>query len=68
MERSSNSIKKTIGIKTEDMERMFCIECEYPAEDVFDLGDHMYEVHAELNDNYTISCYYCGNYLNLKGT
>ena len=67
MERLSNSNKKTIGVQIEDIERMFCIECEYPAEDVFDLGEHMYEVHAELNDDYTISCYYCGNYCKTKG-
>ena len=67
MERLSNSNKKTIGVQIEDIERMFCIECEYPAEDVFDLGEHMYEVHAELNDDFTISCYNCGNYFKTKG-
>jgi hypothetical protein len=56
-----------ISVQTEDMNRMFCIECEYPAEDLFDLGEHMYEVHAELNDDYTIACHHCGNYFKSKG-
>ena len=25
---------------------MFCTECEYPAEDIYELGEHMYEVHS----------------------
>ena len=25
---------------------MFCNECEYPAEDIYDLGEHMYEIHS----------------------
>ena len=57
----------SISVQTEDMNRMFCIECEYPAEDLFDLGEHMYEVHAELNDDYTIACHHCGNYFKSKG-
>ena len=24
---------------------MFCNECEYPAEDIYDLGEHMFEIH-----------------------
>ena len=52
--------KTSISVQTEDMNRMFCVECEYPAEDLFDLGEHMYEVHAELNDEYSIACHYCG--------
>ena len=52
------------SVQTEDMNRMFCVECEYPAEDIFDLGEHMYEVHAELNDVYSIACHHCEN--NLK--
>ena len=63
----SNLETISISVQTEDMNRMFCIECEYPAEDVFDLGEHMYEVHAELNDEYTIACHYCGNYFKNKG-
>ena len=49
--------KTSMSVQTEDMNRMFCVECEceYPAEDLFDLGEHMYEVHAELNDEYTIA-------------
>ena len=38
---------------------MFCLEYEYPAEDIFDLGEHMYEIHAEDTEEYNESCYYC---------
>ena len=31
---------------------MFCIECEYPAEDIYDLGE---------NYDYEETCHYCGN-------
>ena len=54
------------SVQTEDMNRMFCVECEYPAEDIFDLGEHMYEVHAELNDVYSIACHHCGNHFKTK--
>ena len=37
-------------VQTEDMDRMWCVKCEYPAEDLFDLGEHMYEYHAEKNE------------------
>jgi hypothetical protein len=56
----------SIIVQTEAMNRMFCTECEYPAEDLFDLGEHMYEVYAELNDDYTIACHHCGNYFKSK--
>ena len=37
MEKSS----KSASVQTDNVEGMFCIECEYPAEDIFDLGEHM---------------------------
>ena len=46
--------------QTEDVDRKWCIECEYPAEDLYDLGEHMYEVHAEENAEYCARCQYCG--------
>ena len=57
---------QSVTVQTKDLKRMWCIECEYPAEDLYDLGEHMYEFHAEENDEYTISCYYCGNYFESK--
>ena len=41
LEIGDNPEKTSISVQTED--RMFCVECEYPAEDLFDLGEHMYE-------------------------
>ena len=62
--RSKSS--KSVSVQTEDMEGMFCIECEYPAEDIFDLGEHMYEIHAEDTDEYSESCYYCSQVFKTK--
>ena len=59
--KAKENTSKTVSAQTEDLDRMWCIECEYPAEDLYDLGEHMYEIHAEENSDYTISCYYCGN-------
>ena len=39
---------------------MLCCECEYPAEDIFDLGEHMYEAHSQ-NEESEISCELCGD-------
>jgi hypothetical protein len=64
--KAKKNTSKTVSAQTEDLERMWCIECEYPAEDLYDLGEHMYEIHAEENSDYTISCYYCGNNLKSK--
>ena len=45
-------------VQTEDMERLWCIECEFSAEDLYELGEHMYEYNAEDNVDYTSSCHY----------
>ena len=37
---------------------LFCNECEFPADDLYDLGQHMYEYHTEGNEN-KIVCHYC---------
>ena len=63
LKKASNAV----GVQTEDTERLWCIECEYPAEDLYDLGEHMYEVHAEDNSEYTESCHYCGNCFKTRG-
>ena len=47
---------KVVSVQTEDLDRMWCIECEYPAEDIYDLGEQMYDYHAEENSDYTVTC------------
>jgi hypothetical protein len=37
---------------------MFCSECEYPADDLTDLGEHMFEFHPEKYMS-KINCHYC---------
>jgi hypothetical protein len=54
-------------VYNKDLDRMWCIESEYPAEDIYDLGEHMYEYHAEENSDYAITCYFCGNDFRTKG-
>ena len=56
---SKSKSSKTASVQTEDIEAMFCLECDYPDEDIFDLGEHMYEIHAEDTEEYNESCYYC---------
>ena len=41
MKAKGNS-SKSVSTQSEDLERMWCIECDYPAEDLYDLGEHMY--------------------------
>ena len=48
---------KSASVQTDNVDGMLCIECEYPAEDIFDLGEHMYEIHAEANEEYNESCH-----------
>ena len=55
IQKSSSSV----GVQTEDTKRLWCIECEYPAEDLYDLGEHMYEGHAEDNIEYCQTCHFC---------
>ena len=55
VQKKSKSSRSS-SVQTEDMEAMYCIECEYPAEDIFDLGEHMYEIHAEETEEYQESC------------
>ena len=54
--RINQKSSSSVGVQIEDTERLWCIECEYPAEDLYDLGEHMYEVHAGDNIGYTQTC------------
>ena len=58
LQKKSQS-SKSASVQTDNVDGMLCIECEYPAEDIFDLGEHMYEIHAEANEEYNESCHYC---------
>ena len=35
-----------------------CKECEYPADDIYDLGEHVYEFHGE-HEKSSLECHYC---------
>ena len=43
----SETSKAQTGTQTEDDDILFCQECEYPADDLFTLGEHVGEFHSE---------------------
>ena len=57
--KSKEKSSKPASVQTDNVDGMLCVECEYPAEDIFDLGEHMYDIHAEANEEYNESCHYC---------
>ena len=66
-EMASTSEKISVGVQTilfeEDIIR--CKECEYPAEDIYDLGEHMHEFHGE-NTKEALDCHYCDEIFQTK--
>ena len=50
LENETNTFQPNV-VKTDTGDIiMFCNECEYPAEDIYDLGEHMYEIHTSRYD------------------
>ena len=45
---------------------LFCNECEFPADDIYDLGQHMYEYHSEDEGNDKVACHYCDETFDTK--
>ena len=37
-----------VETQTDEQDHMRCNECEYPAEDIYDLGEHLYKFHTSL--------------------
>ena len=68
---SKEPVQKSIGVQTlqtvqtDTEEIIFCIECEYPAEDGYDLGEHMYEYHSERYQK-KLDCHYCDDSFDTK--
>ena len=52
--RTSKAEQKSVTVQTEVIR---CEECEFPAEDIDELVDHMYGAHP-LESNNEIECYY----------
>ena len=44
--KNKNASEKSAGTQTEDVDMMRCGECDYPAQDICDLGAHIFEVHS----------------------
>ena len=51
-------VKKNMSTQSDTLDLMFCSECEYPAETIFELGEHMFEFHSEEYAK-KIACHYC---------
>ena len=52
-----------VGSQTDDADLLFCEECEYPAETLYELGEHVGEFHS----GHRIPCDFCDNiYLTKK--
>ena len=68
MENQNNSkelLQNAVGVQTDSIKIMFCKECEYPADNIFDLGEHMFEFHTERYEN-KMDCHYCDDSFNSK--
>ena len=68
MENQNNSkelLQNAVGVQTDSIEIMFCKEWEYPADDIFDLGEHMFEFHTERYEN-KMDCHFCDDSFNSK--
>ena len=52
----SDGQKNHIDVQTDDSET--CNECEYPAKDIWELGEHIYEYHT-LKDHGEFACTFC---------
>ena len=51
---------QSMGTQTESDDIIFCYECEFPADDYFEFGEHMMEFHSET------SCKTCGESFHTK--
>ena len=56
---NKNANKKASETQTEDVDMMRCGECDYPAQDICDLGAHIHEVHGSEGFEEAITCNYC---------
>ena len=56
---NKNASKKASETQTEDVDMMRCDECDYPAQDICDLGAHIHEVHGSESFEEVITCNYC---------
>jgi hypothetical protein len=60
---SNNSKPNVVQTSTGDI-LMLCNECEYPAENIFDLGEHMFEIHSsryEGEGELSLFCQICND-------
>ena len=68
---SKELVQRSISVQTEQItcvpteEMMFCNVCEYPAEDLYNLGEHMFEFHADKSEK-KLDCHYCDESFDTK--
>ena len=56
--KSSTSQPNVVRTDSGDI-LMFCSECEYPAENIYELGEHMYEFHSSRYEGEREVCFEC---------
>ena len=56
--KSNSSQPNVVKTDTGDI-LMLCNECEYPAEDIYDLGEHMFEIHSSRFEGEGGACFVC---------
>ena len=57
--KDKDVVEKSAETQTEDVDMMRCDECDYPAQDICDLGAHIYEIHGPESFEEVITCHHC---------
>ena len=55
-EDNNQKVHVDVDVQTDDSET--CLECEFPANDIWELGEHIYEFHT-LKDHGDFACTFC---------
>ena len=63
-----NANGKTSSTQTEDVDFMRCEDWEYPAQDICDLGAHIFQYHVSQHHEKLIKCYFCDEKFESKGS
>ena len=64
--KDKDVVKKSSETQTEEEDLMRCEDCDYPAQDICDLGAHIYEIHGPESFQELITCHYCNEKFKTK--
>jgi hypothetical protein len=57
--RGKEVIVNSCETQTDEIDIMRCDECDYPAQDICDLGAHVFEICSSESYDDLITCHYC---------